>query len=206
MSRLGSGGHSSGGSTAGSSRVFVALPLGTEATRQTESIQAELAAQTRLLGVRLRVTPSHQVHVTLDFLGKVGEAYLPSLFAAVERLAVEYTSFELHVSGLVVFPTVRRARVLGLGLEDPSGSLPRAVGALHSGLRAAGLCLEEREFRPHVTLARLREPASLQDLTTSRCAVPSEYSLGILAIYQSELGPSGAHYRMLRSHALRECP
>jgi len=67
---------------------------------------------------------------------------------------------------LVLFPSARHARVFGTALEDASGALYRAAALLHGSLRREGLVLEERKFRPHVTLARLRPPTQVALETT----------------------------------------
>jgi 2'-5' RNA ligase len=183
-------------------RVFVALPLDQRSVEQTESIQTGVAARAARQGVRLRLTPKHQFHVTLAFLGEIATRRVPDVLDAMSEFSTAAVTFRLRVSGLVVFPSARRARVVGLGLEDSSGSLADAVKHLHAKLRSDGFSLEARAFRPHLTLGRLRNPAPVEWSGLAGSPLDVDYSCNSVAIYQSELGTNGARYRILHTLAL----
>ena len=180
-------------------RVFVALPLGSEAALQLEAIQLHLLAEAERQGVSLRLTPNHQFHVTLAFLGDISTALLQGVLRTVSDVFVSQTVFRVTMKDLVAFPSPRHARVLGTALEDPSGALCCAVALLHGGLRREGLAFEEREFRPHITLARLRPPTQVTFETTQRWLVESAFLCRTVAVYESEPGAQGSRYRVLNS-------
>ncbi|PDP85497.1 RNA 2',3'-cyclic phosphodiesterase [Glycomyces fuscus] len=102
-------------------------------------------------------------HLTLVFLGEVGEDLLPALGDALGREVGGHRPFRLAFDGWGTFPgDLRRASVLWAGLDGDTA----ALGALADGLRAtaarAGVPVENRSYVPHVTVARSR-PA--RDLT-----------------------------------------
>ena len=183
-------------------RVFVALPLGSEAGLQLEAIQSHLLAEAKRQGVSLRLTPNYQFHVTLAFLGDISTALLQSVVRTVSDVFASHTTFRVTMKDLVVFPSPRHARVFGTALEDSSGTLCRAVALLHGGLRREGLVFEEREFRPHITLARLRPPTQVAFETTQTWLAKSAFLCRTVAVYESVLGGQGSRYKVLHSVTL----
>jgi 2'-5' RNA ligase len=123
-----------------------------------------------------------RLHLTLHFLGDVDATTVPGLRAALD---VPVPRFELVLDRAVAWPG-------GLAvLQASRAPAPLAAlhGALAAALRAAGLPVESREFRPHVTLARravgaeLAAPAPLcwpvdgYALVRSHIAPPASYEL-----------------------------
>jgi 2'-5' RNA ligase len=94
------------------------------------------------------------VHLTLRFLGSVGDPVLNDLRARLRQ--VRQAPFEVGLDGLGKFGG-RRPSVVWLGMDtgrEPAAALARVVEA---ECVAAGLEPEPRPFRPHLTLARARE-------------------------------------------------
>lgn len=147
-----------------------------------------------------RWTPPAQFHCTLRFLGEVKDSRLPELKAALALL--RRPAFTCRVSGVGCFPPLpeagRGARVLWAALQ-PRGELAALKQSLDRALEAFGPD-EEREFTPHITLARLKNAAPqavagwLQRHAT--LSLP-EFSLRDFALYASELKPEGALHQVL---------
>ena len=104
-----------------------------------------------------RRTRPERLHVTVHFLGQVASDLLPALR---HQLAVAWTGCELLLDRPVVWPggiAVLEASVVPQPLADLHGELA-------ARLRGLGVPVEERRYRPHVTLARkasgARPPAS----------------------------------------------
>lgn len=97
--------------------------------------------------VAARCAPMARLHLTLHFLGSVPRPRLQELRAA---LCVPFSPFELCLRHCRRWPR-------GLLVAEPDGVAPE-LAALHAQLAralvAAGLGVEDRAFRPHVTLAR----------------------------------------------------
>ncbi len=117
---------------------------------------AEASAHLRGPGPRLRPTDPAGWHVTLAFLGVVADEKVgPALEAIAEAVtgAAPRPAPRLAVAGAGRFGD----RVLLARLDqDPAGALEPLVADLHTRLRGVGLPMEDRVFRPHVTLARAR--------------------------------------------------
>jgi 2'-5' RNA ligase len=97
--------------------------------------------------LRARVVTPQRVHLTLHFLGPVPRQRLPALACALQ---VPFAPFELRFSHCEAWPH-------GLRVAVPDTAVPpliRLHAALGQALQGLGLPVEERPFRPHLTLAR----------------------------------------------------
>ena len=114
----------------------------------------------------LRWTGQQAWHVTLAFLGEVGEDTLPALGERLERAAHRHPSLMLSFAGAGAFPAPGRSRVLWTGIHGDHRALEGLARSVAAGARRAGAPPpdEGRRFRPHLTLARCREPADVGPL------------------------------------------
>jgi RNA 2',3'-cyclic 3'-phosphodiesterase len=114
----------------------------------------------------LRWTGPPAWHLTLAFLGEVSEDTAAALAPRLERAAHRHLSLSLCFAGSGAFPAAGRARVLWTGIHGDRAALTALARSVAAGARRAGAPPpdEGRRFRPHVTLARSREPANVRPL------------------------------------------
>lgn len=105
-----------------------------------------------------------QWHISLAFLGEVGEQAIPDLERRLARAAARHAPMELCVRGAGGFGSVRRARVLWAGVGGDLTALRTLAGSVTAAARRTGIAVEERRFRAHLTLGRLAEPTDLSAL------------------------------------------
>ena len=112
----------------------------------------------------LRWTSRELWHITLAFLGEVGEESLARLLPRLERAARRHLTFGLSLAGAGAFPSTARANVLWSGLSGDRKALGELAMSVSAGARRAGAPPpdEGRRYRPHVTLARCRMPADVR--------------------------------------------
>jgi 2'-5' RNA ligase len=143
-------------------RLFVAIVPPPEALAEL----AETVAGLRLARPELRWTVPADWHLTLAFLGEVAERVRPELATRLERAASRHSVQDLAVAGGGAFPRPARASVVWAGIRSGRELAPLAA-SLAAGARRAGAPPpdEGRRYRPHLTLARCREPADVRELT-----------------------------------------
>ncbi|MBR8742703.1 RNA 2',3'-cyclic phosphodiesterase [Nocardiopsis sp. MG754419] len=111
---------------------------------------------------RLRWTHSAEWHLTLVFLGDVGEDQVPALTDALHRALDGHTAPELTLDGWGTFPDRGAdASVFWAGVD---GTLDGVVDDLTSAARTSGVPVGSRPFVPHLTLARARPPRPPGDI------------------------------------------
>ena len=193
-------------------RIFVAIDI-------EPSIQARIA--TFMDGVAgfapdARWVRPESLHVTLKFIGEKSETEVEAIKKALAELRAE--TMDITLRGYGFFPTARSARVFWIGIEAGLAleALAKAVDDVTASL---GIPREDRQFSPHLTLARgsggsgsprrqkndkpngnfqrLQEKLRAMPALDFGTMTPREFSL-----YQSHLGRGGARYEKLASIAL----
>lgn len=124
-------------------RLFTALDV-------PDSVREELYHLHQPLPGARWIDPAHY-HITLRFAGDIDQNRAHEFMANLAR--VEIDTFELVVSGLGAFGG-NSPRAIWAGIA-PNAALDALARAHEKAARAAGLAIEKRPFKPHVTLARL---------------------------------------------------
>ena len=93
------------------------------------------------------------IHLTLKFLGQVRPDRVPQVEEVIGRVASATKSFKVDFGGFGAFPTIRKPRVVWLGV-DPSAELRCLKQDLEWALADLGFEAETRAFHPHLTLGR----------------------------------------------------
>lgn len=136
-------------------------------------------------------------HLTLVFCGEVPEEKLPDLTTRLGRAASRHTRPSLALAGLGGFPTSRRARVLTMRVAGEVIGLTRIADSARAAARRCGITVDDRTYRPHLTLARLREPT---DVTVAAAVLAtwegSWWSAERLVLVRSHLGPVVRHEQL----------
>ena len=181
-------------------RAFVALV-------PPAAVLAELAtalAPVQAAQPGLRWTPSGQWHLTLAFLGEIDEGVLPDLTERLARAARRHPPLELALGGagrfgdrvlwtrVLATPTVEPARPAhgarrpGRGAVDDLRALATSVGA---AARRCRIPVDERPYRPHLTLARGRPGTDLRPVVEAlQGFVGTPWTADALHLVRSRLG------------------
>lgn len=182
-------------------RLFVAIAPPASALDEVEA---------RLAGLRpawpqLRWTSRAAWHITLAFLGEVGEHAAGQLGGRLGRAASRHPSLNLAINGAGAFPAAPRARVLWLGIEESGHGIAALAASVAAGARRAGAAPpdEGRPYRPHLTLARCRVPVDVRPLVAAigGLAGPS-WTATEIHLIRSYLG-SEQRYEVLGTWPLR---
>ena len=188
---------------ASSLRLFCAIELPVEVRARALEHIARL--RERLPDARAGWERAEKLHLTLKFFGDVAPPRAQALAQALERAAHSVAPFALHIAGAGAFPPHGDPRVLWLGVRDDSGNLALLHQHLEAECAAAGFKREERPFRPHLTIARLRQRTNaraLAELHRELGFAPMQLTVNELVLIRSELGPKGSCYTALAHHGL----
>lgn len=184
-------------------RIFVAINLPAGERRRIH----RQAAPLREKNLPVRWVEPDDFHVTLKFLGNVQREDLDTVKEAVAKAAGGNGPFDAQVGGFGAFPTIRRPRVLWIGVE-PSPSLRCLKQDLEWALADAGYQRETRAFHPHLTLGRASEGGGagafrgLDDLAATMDYTGS-FPVRTLDLMRSRLGPEGPRYSIVSTSRLR---
>lgn len=150
------------------------------------------------------------VHLTLKFLGEQPDDVVTGLRATTDAVSARHRAFTMRVGQIGAFPNFRRARVVWMGVEQE----PR-LELLHHDVEVAcealGFEVEGRAFRPHLTLARVKDRARPDEDALRRLARASrqidfeeEVPVRSIDLMRSHTGGGGSRYELLHASPLRE--
>ena len=91
-----------------------------------------------------------QWHLTLAFLGEVADDHVPELQQRLARAAGRHPPLTLRFAGSGRFG----GRVLFMALDGDVQGLKRLAASAGAAARRVGIAVEDRPYRPHLTLAR----------------------------------------------------
>src|SRR5439155_11905248 len=181
-------------------RLFFAIQL-TEQAR--EKLRPVLDAARRAAGEGVGLTRLEQLHFTLAFLGETEK--LDDAIAAAEGVR-ELPRFEVAIGGRGAFPGLGRPRVLWLGVTEGAQPMIAVAEELCAGLRERGFKLEDRPFKAHLTVGRVKPRGDREARRALEAVPPGElarFSVSEAVLMQSVLGPGGAKHTVLRAFPLR---
>lgn len=183
-------------------RAFIAV----EIAPATISLIAETIDQLRphVSGIRW-VAPAN-FHLTLKFLGNIDENQIEPIVQALTDALRPFPRCTINAKGVGVFPSVKRPRVLWVGLNG--SQLISLAAKVESALAPLGFVSEGRTFTPHLTIGRWRETDRTDRRLEQALDKWSNFDFGQspvdeVILFQSVLKPAGAIYNRLRVVALK---
>ena len=178
-------------------RAFLALDLSAETRASLAQVQAKLATET----VHVKWTVPDQIHLTLKFIADLHPDQQHRLVPAMADVARRTTVFTYKVRGVGFFASGDKIRIVWCGVDDTSGRLAALEKQIELACGPIKLPKEDRPFRPHLTLGRLREPHRepqlVQAMKTMTALEAGVERPDRLRLYQSTLTPEGPVYRVL---------
>ncbi|KPJ76485.1 MAG: hypothetical protein AMJ54_11585 [Deltaproteobacteria bacterium SG8_13] len=178
-------------------RTFVACELPREIRSEIGQIQENLK-QRRL---RLTWVRPDKLHLTLKFLGDVSIDRVETIADAVGKAVREFSPISLSAKGIGVFPGIRRARVLWVGIGGEFLQLGQLQAAVSGGLAGVGFPAEKRPYRGHLTIGRIKaavDPRQLADaLTEFSDFETASFQVDEVVLFRSQLKPDGPIYTRL---------
>ncbi len=178
-------------------RLFLAIPLTDEARHAiVHHLKSHLSGPLPGRPVRPELW-----HLTLRFLGEVDEVGGDRTVRAVDDID-RGPAFALRWGSLGAFPRPRRANVLWLGVDQGESAAEGLAAVVEEAVEAAGFPPEDRPYRSHLTLSRLRPD---QDVTAVLEAVPAlrlAMPVDRVVLYRSHLGPGGPRYEEVEAFPL----
>ncbi|HLL15508.1 MAG TPA: RNA 2',3'-cyclic phosphodiesterase [Pyrinomonadaceae bacterium] len=187
-------------------RIFCAVELPEDARAR---VAAHVESLRRAAQGSLKITweRAEKLHLTLKFLGEIEAERVEALTRAANRAADVTGNFEVSLREAGAFPPRGNPRVLWLGLHDEAGRLAELQKRLEAECERENFPREERAFRPHITIARIRTPNAaarqLAALHRETDFAPATFGVGEFVIMQSQLGAGGSRYTPLSRHVLK---
>ena len=184
-------------------RAFLAIDPPENILQAMSRLQEKLK---REISGRISWTKPQGQHLTLKFFGDISTEDVKNICSAVQNRATSEQSLNLKIEKLGVFPGARRPLVIWCGVTDDVEKLSGLQKQLDSDFAGIGFPRENRPFRAHLTIGRIKDQSGLtgisEALTKYNAFAAGEFSCKELILFQSRLTPQGAIYTKLAEFAL----
>ena len=182
-------------------RAFIAVKVepGGELLRMISSFKALLGAE------NIKWVDPANIHITLAFLGDTEEKRIKNLGKMLKESCSGFREFDFLLAGTGVFKNYWDPRVIWVGIKSQE-KLSRLYDKIVNGLNETGFGIEERQFRPHLTLGRVKSVKDTENLKT----VLEKYSdtefqkveVKEVILFESILLQTGPIYKSLGRYSL----
>jgi 2'-5' RNA ligase len=178
-------------------RLFTAIDLPAEMLLRLERLLSALRPE-----ALIKWSPLDNLHITTKFIGEWPEQRLEELHGALMGL-IPREEFEIEVRDLGWFPNERSPRVLWAGVQAGT-ALKQLMAETEERLLALGVAKEDKTANPHLTLARIKNPAPLRNLRNKveelQPAELGTFPARHFCLFRSDPGSNASIYRKLREY------
>jgi len=181
-------------------RLFIGVALPVACRKQVDKLLVKLKRKHWPVAWE----QGEKLHFTLAFLGEIEPARLPKVQAIAESSCQGIAPFTLQIKGLGCFPDYFQPRIIWLGLKGELQPLARLQNQLKAELRQAEFKIDERPFRPHITLGRIRQARFRERKEIGRQLkglriqeIPEVWFVEQVQVFASKTLPTGSVYEVV---------
>ena len=175
-------------------RIFIAVELDPALREAVGEIEHRLEKA----GAHAKWVKPASLHFTLRFIGEIPAAQVARVKIAVREAMVGIQPFDIVLQSLGAFPSLRRPQVVWVGVTEGAGELEAVAARINDHLARHRFPPPDREFRPHLTLARVRGAHAWGDLVRAldqfRDAGMGRQRVEAISVMESELMAHGPLY------------
>ncbi len=189
-------------------RSFIAIELPDELKLELTQLEARLKSGKQPW---VKWVDPYSIHLTLKFLGSIAADRSGEITRAMEEAVRGIPPFHLEVKDLGVFPNLRRVQIVWVGMGGEVDKLGQLQQRIESNLVPLGFAPESRPFMPHLTLARLRDRASLDErqrlgqlIAGTKFEAVYAIEVDSVNLMKSQLTREGAIYSRISSVELKK--
>jgi 2'-5' RNA ligase len=184
-------------------RTFLAIEIPKEILDQFERVQYRLGRS--MTGV-IRWAKPGSIHLTLKFFGNITERDIRNITDALRAKAPALGPVPVSIGTLGVFPNLSRPRVLWVGMTEGVKELSALQAQVETALEAQGFTREERPFRPHLTIGRMKAERRIEGLDKAiedhKGFAAGKFTATEMILFRSDLKPTGPVYTPLAKFKL----
>lgn len=180
------------------SRLFIAMPIPESTLSEIFKLKNKIIDKE----AELRWEKNEKIHLTLKFIGEVSNEIVPLIIEQISFLN-HFEKIKFSLTEFNFFPNGYNPKILYIGLSD-NEIINQMVFELNQRLFEIGIEKSEKNFKPHLTILRIKKPVSKSFIKSAKSLNIS--SLNFIAnevsLYQSNLKPNGSQYKKIKKYFL----
>jgi len=184
-------------------RIFIAVELDPALQQAVVDTQRRLETA----GAKVRWIKPGNLHFTLAFLGEIPAAQVALAKVATREAVDGVAPFAISLQGLGAFPSLQRPQVVWIGVGEGAANLQALAERLRAVLLQHRFPPADHPFKPHLTLARIRDARQWGDivraLTQYRDVFVGAQQVRTVAVVESHLTPRGPVYARVEEVTLQ---
>jgi RNA 2',3'-cyclic 3'-phosphodiesterase len=185
-------------------RFFIALPFESAVKEFLQPVYEDLSRY----GTLLKVVPTDNYHITLKFLGNIEKSRADTVIEGFNESEFALRGVPVSIKGLGAFPRVKNPSILWMGIEGDIDALSGINERIEEFCSGLGFEKDERRFRPHLTIARVRKGRSPNSklkeyLEENRNREFGKTVFNRIVLYESVLKENGPVYSEVSSKSLK---
>jgi len=187
-------------------RSFIAIELPDDLKLGLAQLQARLKLSQQPW---VKPVEPHNIHLTLKFLGNIEENRISAITKGIATAVRGISPFHLEVKELGAFPNLKRVQVVWVGISGEIDKLVQLQQRIESNIAPLGFPGEARSFTPHLTIARLRNQATLDErqrlgelIAATKFEVAYTIEVETIHLMRSQLTREGPIYSRIGSVGL----
>ncbi|MCK4805576.1 MAG: RNA 2',3'-cyclic phosphodiesterase [Candidatus Pacebacteria bacterium] len=159
--------------------------------------------QKKLDNAYFRLVPKESLHLTLIFIGYVDSNNLLKITRVCQNATPLFSPIDVKLNKITCGPNPRSPRLIWA-----EGKISKDLDKLHKTLenqlidQGINLKIENRLFRPHVTLARFKNKTKLPHLSELEESINQSFVINSISVIESELSRLGPKYTDLNTFSI----
>ncbi len=178
-------------------RAFIAVEIDPQTKQKISTLVSLLKAS----NAGVKWVTEDQMHFTLKFLGNIAENKIQEISNTLSIISNNFNSFAINFSKIGAFPNINYPRVIWLGIDKGVESLKILSEEIENALEKLGFQKENRKYKPHLTLGRVKSDKNILNLTNlireTNFNPENNIQINKLTLFQSTINPKGAIYTPL---------
>ena len=141
-------------------RSFVALEINDEIRNNLGAVQSDL----KKAEAHVKWIEPENIHLTLDFLGNISAATVVGIGEQLDIIGAQTRPLSLDIAGLLTLGKRHFIRIICAGVTGDITALSKLQAEIHVAMIDLGLLLDNRPFKAHITIGRIRSAHRINDL------------------------------------------
>jgi len=183
-------------------RIFIAVNLDLSIKKELSDIQQKIT----IGDSKIKWVYPELMHITLEFLGNQLPKQIEIIRQILKRITGHCKTFVIDLSSSIgVFPSLKKPRVIWVGIDKGSIELEMLSKLIKTDLQKKHLLSDNKEFRSHITIGRVKYLNNRNSLTDSIDHIVSKkisQKVNSIELMESKLTPTGPIYREIISFPL----